>query len=77
LSIQSTAALVNSSSINRLHALDGQRSGIFDPLLANLAVLWVDGRIVCFCRPAMQDTARPEPLAEARVLWIVGSMLGV
>ena len=49
-----------------LHALLGQRAGVLDLLLAHPAPARLLGRIVLVGRPAVQDAARAESLAEFR-----------
>ena len=57
--------------VHRLHALLGQRAGVLDRLLADLAEARVIGRIVLVRREAVQDAARAELRLEGRVLRIV------
>ena len=57
--------------VDRLHALPGERSGVLDHLLADLAELLVDRRIVLVGRLALQHAARAESLSERRILRIV------
>ena len=57
--------------VNGLHALPGERTGVLDRLLADLAELVVDGGIVLVGRLALQHAAWSELLAELRVLRIV------
>ena len=54
-----------------LHPLLGQRPGVLDPLLADPAPARVLGVVVLLGGPAVQDTARPEPIPEVRELLLV------
>ena len=66
--------------IDRLHALPGERSGVLDCLLADLAELFVDRQIVLVCGLAFQHAARPKSLSELRVFRVVlvlGFLFGV
>ena len=58
--------------VHRLHPLPGERTGVLDSLLADLAEHRIDGRIVLVGRFALEDAARPELLSEIRVLRVVG-----
>ena len=57
--------------VDRLHALLGQRAGVLDGLLADLAEARIDGRVVHVGRLALQHAARAELGAVGRVLRIV------
>ena len=57
--------------VDRLHALLGQRAGVLDGLLADLAEARIDGRIVAVGRLAAQHAARAELGLVGRVLRIV------
>ena len=57
--------------VDGFHPLLGQRPGIFDGLLADLAEAWIDRGIVAISRLAFQDAARTELGKVAWVLWIV------
>ena len=50
----------------------GERAGVLDLLLADLAPARLDGRIVRVGRPGMHDAARPERLLEVREILLVG-----
>ena len=66
--------------VDRLHALLGQRAGVLDGLLADLAEARIDGGIVPVGGLAAQNAARAEFGAIGRVLGIVrqlGLFLGV
>ena len=54
--------------VDRLHALFGQRPGVFDLLFADAAPARVDCRVVLVGRPTMQHAARTEHLLELRIL---------
>jgi len=58
--------------VDRLHSLSGQRAGVLDGLLTDLAKAWVDGWIVDIGGLASDHTARTELGAEFGVLWIIG-----
>ena len=58
--------------VHRLHPLAGQRAGVLDHLLADLAELRIDRRVVLVGRLALQHAARTELLPELRILRIVG-----
>ena len=60
--------------VDRLHALLGERAGVLDRLLADLAEARIDGRVVHVGRLAPQHAARPELGAVGRVLRIVGQL---
>ena len=57
--------------VDRLHALLGQRAGVLDGLLADLAEARIDGGIVAVGRLAFQHAARAEFGLVGRVLRIV------
>ena len=57
--------------VDRLHALLGERAGVLDGLLADLAEARIDGGVVPVGRLAAQDAARAELGAIGRVLGIV------
>ena len=57
--------------VDRLHALLGERAGVLDGLLADLAEARIDRRIVPVGRLALQDAARAELGTIGRVLRIV------
>ena len=57
--------------VHRLHALPGERTGVLDRLLADLAEARVIGGIVLVRREAVQDAARAELRLEGRVLRVV------
>src|SRR5262245_61750493 len=50
--------------VTRLHALLGERPRILDRLPAHAAPAWMIGRIIFFCRPAMQNSTRGKLLVE-------------
>ena len=54
------------------HALPGERAGILDFLLADLAPARLDGCIVSVRREGVHDPARPEHLLEVREVLLVG-----
>src|SRR5882757_1999330 len=56
--------------VNLLHAFLGQRAGVLDRLLTDLAEAWIDRGIVPIGRLAPQDAARTE-------LGTVGWVLGI
>ena len=58
--------------VHRFHPLPGERTGVFDCLLADLAKHRIDRRIVLVGRFALDDAARPELLPEIRVFRVVG-----
>ncbi len=58
--------------VDRFHPLGVERAGVLDDLLADAPEGRIDGRIVAVARLALEDAARPELRAEARVLRIVG-----
>ena len=58
--------------VDRLHPLLGQRAGVLDRLLADLAEPRIDGRIVHVGGLALEHAARAELGAIGRVLRIVG-----
>ncbi|GJE44654.1 hypothetical protein AEGHOMDF_3843 [Methylobacterium soli] len=58
--------------VDGFHALPGERAGILDGLLADLAEARIDGRIVDVARLAPQDAARAELGPVSRVLGVVG-----
>ena len=60
--------------IDRLHALLGERAGILDLLLADLAEARIDRRIVGVGRPSVKHAARPELLQVFRILRIIGQL---
>ena len=57
--------------VHRFHALGIERAGVLDHLPADAAVGGVDGRIVAVARLALENAARTELRAEARVFRIV------
>ena len=57
--------------VDRLHALLGERAGVLDRLLADLAEARIDRGVVDVGRLALQDAARAELGAVGRVLRIV------
>ena len=60
--------------VDRLHALLGERAGVLDLLLADLAEARVDGGVVGVGGRAFEHAARTELRAELRVLGIVGML---
>ena len=58
--------------VDRLHPPFGERAGVLDFLLADLAVMRIDGRIVHVRGPGMKHAARPEFTLELGQLRIVG-----
>ena len=60
--------------VDRLHALLGERAGILDFLLADLAEARVDCLIVGVGRPGVKHATRPELLEVFRILGIVGQL---
>ena len=58
--------------VDRLHALLGERAGVLDGLLADLAEARIDGRIVLVGGLGLEHAARAELGAVGRVLRIVG-----
>src|SRR5215467_4763077 len=56
--------------VDGLHSIRIERARIFDPLLADLAPTWLDGRIVLVRRPAVQHVARADLVDESG--WVVG-----
>ena len=58
--------------VHRFHPLPGERAGVLDRLLADLAEHRIDGRVVLVGRLALHHAARAELLPEIRVLRIVG-----
>ncbi len=61
-----SSAVLEDLVVDRLHPLLRQRPGVLDPLPADAAPARLLGRVVLVGRPAVQDAARPEPLAEVR-----------
>ena len=57
--------------VDRLHPLAGQRAGVLDGLLADLAEARIHGRVVLVRGLAAEHAARPEHLAELRVLRVI------
>ena len=60
--------------VDRLHALLGERAGILDGLLADLAEARIDRGVVLVGRPAPEHAARPELRTVGGVLRIVGQL---
>ena len=60
--------------VDRLHALLGERAGVLDGLLADLAEARIDRGVVLVGRLAPEHAARPELRAVGRVLRIVGQL---
>ena len=60
--------------VDRLHPLLGQRAGVLDRLLADLAEARIDRRIVLVGGLALEHAARAELLEIRRVLRIVGQL---
>ena len=58
--------------VDRLHALLGERAGVLDGLLADLAEARIDGGVVLVGGLGLEHAARPELGAVRRVLRIVG-----
>ena len=58
--------------VNRLHALLGQRAGVFDGLFADAPEARIDGWIVTVSGSALEHAAWPKTLPEAWVLRISG-----
>ena len=63
--------------VDGFHSLGVQRAGVLDDLLADLAELLIDSFVVHVGGLAFEHAARPEPLAESRVLRIVGGLRGL
>jgi hypothetical protein len=57
--------------VDRLHALLGERAGVFDGLFADLAEPRIDGGVVFVGRLALEDAARTELLPVVRILGTV------
>ena len=60
--------------VDGLHALLGQRAGVLDGLLADLAEAGIDGRVVDVGRLGLQHAARAELREVCRILRIVGKL---
>ena len=60
--------------VDRLHPLLGERAGVLDGLLADLAEARIDGRVVLVGGLALEHAARAELGAVSRVLRIVGQL---
>ena len=60
--------------VDRLHALLGERAGVLDRLLADLAEARIDRRIVDVGCLALKNAARAELGAISRVLGIIGQL---
>ena len=60
--------------VDRLHPLLGERAGVFDRLLADLAEARVVGRVVLVGRLALEHAARAPLGLERRVLRVVGQL---
>ena len=58
--------------VHRFHPLAGERAGVLDGLLADLAEHRIDRRVVLVGRLALHHAARTEFLFELRVLRVVG-----
>jgi hypothetical protein len=56
------------------HAFLGQRAGVLDLLLAHASPALFLGLVILVGGPAVQHAARPEHLAELRVLGVVGHL---
>ena len=83
LALDEVGGGVDELVVARLHPLPRQRARVLDPLLADAAPARVLLRVVLVRRPALEDAARAEPLAElleavlARVVGILRVLLGV
>src|SRR5262245_6873476 len=60
--------------VDRLHALLGERAGVLDLLLADLAEARIDGLVIGVGRPSMEHATRSELLDILRILRIVGKL---
>ena len=58
--------------VDGFHALDGERAGVLDLLLADFAELRIDGGVVGVGGPGVHDPARAELLPERGRLRVVG-----
>ena len=58
--------------VDGLHALDGERAGVFDLLLADFAEVRIDGGVVGVGGPGVHDPARAELFLELGGLRVVG-----
>src|SRR5262249_11571278 len=60
--------------VDRLHSLPGERPGVLDGLLADLAEAWIDSLIVDVGRLALEHAPRAEFRLELRILRVVGML---
>ena len=60
--------------VDRFHPFLGERAGVLDGLLADLAKPRIDGRVVLVSRLALEHAARAELVRYSRVLRIVGQL---
>src|SRR5262245_62766378 len=60
--------------VDRLHAFLGERTGVLDGLLADLAEARIDGGVVTVAGLAAQDAARSELRLEGRVLGVIRTL---
>ena len=63
--------------VDGFHPLGVQRAGVLDDLLAHLAELLINSLVVHVGGRAPEHAARPEALAESRILRIVGGLRGL
>jgi len=66
LAVDEVEPVLEDLVVDRLHPLPRERSRVLDALLADPAPAWLVGGVVLVRGPAVQDAARPEPLAEVR-----------
>src|SRR5262249_61032582 len=60
--------------VDGLHSLPGERAGVLDGLLADLAEARIDCRIIPVCGFGLEHAPRTKPFFECRVLRIVGML---